>query len=33
MGILVIFKENEMIVLEDISEEIYLYMKKELVDF
>lgn len=32
MGTLVIFKENEMTVLEDISEETYLHMKKESAD-
>ncbi|MGN7306642.1 hypothetical protein [Bacillus subtilis] len=32
MGTLVIFKENEMTVLEDISEETYLNMKKESAD-
>lgn len=32
MGTLVIFKEDEMTVLEDISEETYLHMKKESAD-
>ncbi|MBK4202731.1 hypothetical protein EGI09_02040 [Bacillus subtilis] len=32
MGTLVIFKENEITVLEDISEETYLHMKKESAD-